>query len=137
MSPFVGTRPNPLVPTGAVGVIDRTLGRMLTDVCAIQQPASGRSASGALVSGQHGTVAIVSCQVVTPGRTATERITGPRFGVEADYEVKVPRDTPVPSSGRIVVNGTRMLEIVYAAEATFGFLRSILVKVPSGEGVHS
>lgn len=130
MSP-VNTRPNPLVPAGAVAVIDRTLGRMRTDVCTVQRRGSTRDAGGALVSAM-GTVAILDCQVTAPGRTATERVTGPRFGVEADYEIRVPRNADVRSGDQILVNGQRRLDVVYAAEPSFGFQRTVLVKVPSG-----
>lgn len=124
-------RPNPLIPSGGVAAIDRLQGRLMQDLCTIERKSATRDAGGALATGGYAAAFSVPCQVTTPGRTATERVAGGRFGPEADYEIRMPRDTEIGSDDRIAVNGQTM-QVVYAPDAaSFGFVLTVLAKVTS------
>lgn len=123
-------RPNVLIPAGGVAIVDRLLGRLRPDSCAIQRRSGGRSPGGAPTA-TFATVATVPCAVVVPGRTPGEGVAGGRFGPAADYEVRVPRDADVRSEDRIAVNG-QTLEVTYApTAASEGFELIVLAKAGS------
>lgn len=121
-------RPNPILPAGAVAAIDRILEGQRDDLCVIERPSSGVDAGGAPASATFTAVQGVPCQVSAPARVAIEAASGGRFVPEADYEVRLPRETDVRSADRIVVKGIR-LEVVSILKAlSFGMQMIVAAK---------
>jgi hypothetical protein len=123
-------RPNPLLPGGAVAVIDRTLARMRVDICTVQGPVHTQDAGGAPVRG-YGTTGVYDCRVVRAGTVAGESVTGDRFTADAAYEVRLPRHAIVSNNDRIVVDDT-VLEVTGPTDvATSGQELAVPVSVRS------
>lgn len=121
-------RPNPLIPPGAVPVIDRLLTRQRTDVCTVQRPVSAVDASGAPLGG-FGTVAVASCRVQPATRVAVEGVGGVRFAPVVDYVVSFWRLVDVRSEDRILVNGEHTLLVTAGADAaSYGFETRVSAK---------
>lgn len=124
-------RPNPILPAGAVTVIDALLGRMREDSCVVKRRPAGVDAGGAPATGPYTTVATVGCQVAAAGRTAVERMFGGQFGPETDYVIKLPRTTDVRSDDQIAVNGKTVQVISDDDLKSYGFELIVAAKATS------
>lgn len=94
-------RPNPLIPLGAVRVIDRQLERLRTEVCTVQEPVHSQDEGGAPVR-DYGTTGVYSCRVVQLSAGA-ENVGGGRFQTVSSPEVRLPREAIVSNDSRIIV----------------------------------
>lgn len=122
--------PHPALPPGAAATVSRRLTQFRTDLCVIERPNTGVSASGAPLGG-YTAIAAVPCRVQASGRLPIESVYAERFGPVADYQISLAPGLEIRSDYRIAVNGKTMVVVADDDAKSNGFELKVLAKATS------